>query len=25
MAICLWNLRRGVGVETTCRERGWSK
>lgn len=24
MAICLWNLRKGLGVETTCRREGWN-
>jgi len=24
-AVCLWKLRRGKGVETTCREKGWSR
>jgi hypothetical protein len=24
-AVCLWKLRRGTGVETTCREKGWSR
>ena len=23
MALCLWTLRRGIGVETTCRWEGW--
>jgi len=24
MAVCLWNLRKGTGVETTCRTNGWN-
>ena len=24
LAVCLWNLRKGTGVETTCRQRGWN-
>ena len=23
MAVCLWNLRQGIGVETTCHQHGW--
>jgi hypothetical protein len=23
MAVCLWNLRKGIGVETTCHQNGW--
>ncbi len=25
MAVCLWQLRNGVGVETTCRRQGWNR
>lgn len=25
IATCLWLLRKGIGVETTCRQNGWSK
>ena len=24
MAVCLWNVRRGVGIETMCRREGWN-
>jgi hypothetical protein len=24
MAVCLWGLRTGTGVETTCRQQGWN-
>lgn len=24
LATCLWNLRKGVGVETTCKQQGWN-
>ncbi len=25
MAGCLWQLRKGIGVETTCQQRGWNR
>jgi hypothetical protein len=25
MAWCLWQLRKGIGVETTCKQRGWHR
>ena len=25
LAVCLWGLRKGMGVETTCKQNGWSK
>jgi len=25
MAGCLWQLRKGIGVETTCKQRGWNR
>ncbi len=25
MAKCLWQLRKGIGVETTCQQRGWNR
>src|SRR5205814_6786401 len=24
IAVCLWRLRKGAGVETTCRQEGWN-
>jgi hypothetical protein len=25
LAVCLWQLRRDIGIETTCRQRGWHR
>lgn len=25
VAVCLWQLRKGIGIETTCKQHGWSK
>ncbi|MEI7823569.1 MAG: hypothetical protein WCK55_21890 [Verrucomicrobiota bacterium] len=25
MAVCLWQLRKGTGIEATCKQYGWSK
>jgi hypothetical protein len=25
VAVCLWRLRRGIGVETTCKANGWNR
>ena len=25
VAVCLWELRKGIGVETTCKANGWHR